>query len=365
MRNTTWVLKYLLLTWITSFLQKIISSVRESLTNNLVLTHLSQHKSIIESYPNSTSSAAVLLLAVSGGCDSVALFHSVLALTRQPTSHDNYNDARLSKQDNTRKVRARCLYLDSDDGKSLLRIPCELYVAHFNHEQRGENSDEDEALVRSLCNEANVPFYCYSWSDMTNDGSSVATTNLSTFSQDVARKWRRSQMIDLLTSLVNDTNYNNSKANRWGAILTAHHRDDAEETVLLKLLRGAHITNLSGMEERSEGFELNAPNNNHTIGYFAKPLLGVRKGDILDYLTRHGYAWREDESNSKNKYKRNMVRNQLIPLLCEIAGGEDALHVSCYMNDLNIVLNSPLCQPRFCRKDFTTWSNKARSYHLI
>ena len=282
-----------------------------------------------ESYPHSRNSTAVLLLAVSGGCDSVALFHSVLALTRQPASHVNHNNTRLCKQDNTRKEIARCLYLDSDDGTSLLRIPCELYVAHFNHEQRGENSDEDEALVRSLCNKANVPFYCYSWSDVTNDdNSSLATTNL-TFSQDVARKWRRRQMIDLLTSLLNDPNHDNAKANRWGAILTAHHRDDAEETILLKLLRGAHITNLSGMEDRSEGFKLDAPDNIHTIGYFAKPLLGVRKSDIFDYLISHGYAWREDESNSESKYKRNKVRNQLIPLLCEIAGGEDALHVSC------------------------------------
>ena len=38
-------------------------------------------------------------------------------------------------------------------------------------------------------------------------------------------------MIDLLTSLLYDPNYDNAKANRWGAILTAHHRDDAEETI--------------------------------------------------------------------------------------------------------------------------------------
>ena len=276
----------------------------------MVKPHLDGFKSREED-KSSAQSTLVLLLGVSGGCDSVALFHSVLGLTTSREDED--------------MLTTRYLHLETEDDASLYNIACELHVAHFNHQQRGKNSDADEALVQRLCSESAVTFHSYSWSQMNNDISN----DESTFSQDIARKWRRTQMVELLRTLVagpNKTSSNNSY--RWGAILTAHRRDDADETILLKLLRGAHLTNLSGMEDRSDGFELDAEGNCGSIGYFAKPLLGVRKIDIVDYLEANRFDWREDESNSENKYKRNKVRNQLMPLLSEIAGGEDALHVS-------------------------------------
>lgn len=272
--------------------------------------------------PIQVNSTVVLVVACSGGCDSVALFHSVLALTRPEEMGSSTPN--------------RYLYLDSDGravsnysetSEKSLRIPCELHVAHFNHEQRGDNSDQDEALVRKLCRDANVPIHCYSWSEVSN-GDSIGSASPSTFSQDVARRWRRRNLTELLSSLVTRScsSSTESISQRWGAILTAHHRDDAEETILLKLLRGAHLTNLSGMDDRSDGFELDKSGNG-CLGYFAKPMLGVRKRDIVQYLITHGLKWREDESNSENKYKRNKVRNQVIPLLNEIAGGEEALQV--------------------------------------
>merc|ERR1719401_150668 len=129
---------------------------------------------------------------------------------------------------------------------------------------------------------------------------------------------------------------------RWGAILTAHHRDDADETILLKLLRGSHLTNLHSMDERSDGFDLRlihnaakdhaavahdvdaSPKSSH-LGYFAKPMLKIRKNDIKEHLMSNSMEWREDESNRSTKYKRNKIRNQLMPLLSEIVGGESAL----------------------------------------
>ena len=290
--------------------KKIVSSVQESLRSNLILPHLAQYG----------PSTLILLLAISGGCDSVALFHSLLTLTR------------LEITELTPAIRY--LHLDPKDaiqsnsssGNAALSVPCELHVVHFNHEQRGENSDKDEALVKNLCAEAQVPFHRYLWSERINDNS-IDATNSSTFSQDVARKWRREQMTELLTSLVTRSNCDSTPC-MSGAILTAHHRDDAEETILLKLLRGSHLTKLSGMEDVSNGFVLNSAGTDDSIGYFAKPLLAVRKKDILDYLIKHGFEWRDDESNKENKYKRNKVRNQLIPLLSDLAGGEDAFQVS-------------------------------------
>ncbi len=262
----------------------------------------------------------MLLLAVSGGSDSVALLHAVNALLRK--EHDD------STHDTT-----TCLTLDSDSDDGVKEVQCELHVAHFNHEQRGDSSDGDEAFVKRLCAERDIPFHNYFWSSEESDSSKVEqndenTMNSISFSQDVARQWRRRKLRDLLSDLVLQTNDTTIKCdiNRWGAILTAHHGDDSDETILLKLLRGSHLSNLRGIEARSEKFDLTTDLSPSTgVGYFAKPMLQLRKNDITKFLESNALEWREDESNATNKYKRNKVRNELIPLMRELAGGEQAL----------------------------------------
>jgi tRNA(Ile)-lysidine synthase TilS/MesJ len=60
--------------------------------------------------------------------------------------------------------------------------------------------------------------------------------------------------------------------------------------------------------------EENDTSNNTTL-LLVRPLLSLRKQDLYyDYLKSNNYTWREDESNAENKYQRNKVRNQLIPL---------------------------------------------------
>ena len=78
---------------------------------------------------------------------------------------------------------------------------------------------------------------------------------------------------------------------------------------ILKMLRGVHLTNLVGMEPIVMGTK-EMPN-----AIIARPLLNARKTDIVDFLTLNQLEWREDESNASNKYLRNRVRNELIPLV--------------------------------------------------
>ena len=99
-------------------------------------------------------------------------------------------------------------------------------------------------------------------------------------------------------------------------VLTAYHKDDAEETTLLKLLRGVHIANVVGMEVLRPAYE--ADNDDGGGGgegeervYFAKPMLGVRKSEIVEFMVEKGLEWREDESNGSDKYLRNRVRNEV------------------------------------------------------
>lgn len=56
-----------------------------------------------------------------------------------------------------------------------------------------------------------------------------------------------------------------------------------------------------------------------------KPLLPLKKSQLVEYMTEKGLNWMEDNSNEKRDYKRNRIRLDLVPLLEDLSGGEDAL----------------------------------------
>jgi tRNA(Ile)-lysidine synthase len=223
-----------------------------------------------------------ILLSVSGGCDSIALFYSILELVEQNKDGSFY----ISFHDNH-------------------HIQCEIHVVHFDHGQRGESSQGDRLYVEQICKQYGIPFHAYFWNDENHGG---ALSNSAQFSQERARNWRIYETQLLMERI--------KRQKETGIIVTAHHRDDVEETVLMKMLRGVHITNISGMDvlrQAKEGI------------YFVKPLLNVRKKDLEGFLLQKEVSWREDESNTSNKYLRNRVRNELIPLLHDIIGGQEIL----------------------------------------
>eukprot|EP00550_Attheya_septentrionalis_P007290 CAMPEP_0198291730 /NCGR_PEP_ID=MMETSP1449-20131203/9163_1 /TAXON_ID=420275 /ORGANISM="Attheya septentrionalis, Strain CCMP2084" /LENGTH=658 /DNA_ID=CAMNT_0043990409 /DNA_START=377 /DNA_END=2353 /DNA_ORIENTATION=- len=252
-----------------------------------------------------TQQSAVFVVAVSGGCDSMALLHALVQLLqqREPTSEGNNDNVESPFQ-------LPC------SGRT---VPCELHVVHFDHEQRGLESDGDRLLVEKTCQEYGLPFYCHYW--RTHDAALISSTGNNAspkFSQDLARTWRQHHLIQLLNELTKtpatqSLERTNVKA---GVILTAHHADDHYETMLLKLLRGTHITHLSGMDMVTV----------HEGGcLFAKPLLKIPKCTLEEFLSSQGLAWRTDASNASNKYLRNRVRNELLPLMSDMAGGSDNL----------------------------------------
>jgi tRNA(Ile)-lysidine synthase len=85
------------------------------------------------------------------------------------------------------------------------------------------------------------------------------------------------------------------------AVAVAHTRDDQAETLLLRLLRGSGSRGLAGMRPR--------------VGDVIRPLLGVSRAQVLDYLAARGLAWREDPSNADPAFLRNRVRHELLPYL--------------------------------------------------
>jgi len=88
-------------------------------------------------------------------------------------------------------------------------------------------------------------------------------------------------------------------------LLTAHHAQDQAETVLLKLMRGTGIKGLCGIEKLRKFAQ----------GYIARPLLEYSPKVLKDYLVSNNFSWIEDASNLDNRYKRNFIRNEIIPQL--------------------------------------------------
>jgi tRNA(Ile)-lysidine synthase len=90
-------------------------------------------------------------------------------------------------------------------------------------------------------------------------------------------------------------------------LLGAQHRDDQAETLLFRLLRGAGVRGLAAMPvSRSLG-----------RGTLLRPLLGCSRAELHAYAQSHGLAWVEDPSNVDERFSRNFLRRQVMPLLAE------------------------------------------------
>ncbi|HEU4516803.1 MAG TPA: tRNA lysidine(34) synthetase TilS [Steroidobacteraceae bacterium] len=90
-------------------------------------------------------------------------------------------------------------------------------------------------------------------------------------------------------------------------LLTAQHRDDQLETVLIQLLRGAGVTGLAAMPART-GF---GP------GWQLRPLLDVDRAEIRAYAAQHGIAWHDDPMNADARFDRGWLRARVLPAIRE------------------------------------------------
>jgi tRNA(Ile)-lysidine synthase len=193
-------------------------------------------------------------VAVSGGADSVALLR---------------------------------LLLDLRDELGLV-----LSIVHFNHQLRGAESDADEHFVADLANHHHLEFHRSS-----GDVRSYALQQHLSI-EAAARELR----YEFFHTLLGDS---------LDSISTAHTLDDQSETVLMRLIRGAGTRGLSGIHPRVQVEDAEG----EICGEIVRPLLGVRRRDLTDYLQFIGQAWREDSSNLETRHLRNRVRHVLMPVL--------------------------------------------------
>lgn len=161
-----------------------------------------------------------------------------------------------------------------------------LVVAHFDHGLRGDASLGDADFVARLADELGLKCVISS-----GDGERTDEAHL--------RQARR----DFLSQTANDSGC------RYVAL--AHSRDDNVETVLHHLFRGTGPAGLAGISAHRAFGEIDQQRDLVLI----RPLLSVSRTLIRDAMRVRGFPWREDSSNQDEGYRRNWIRNKLIPLI--------------------------------------------------
>lgn len=155
-------------------------------------------------------------------------------------------------------------------------------AAHFHHGIRAA-SDQEEAFVRAWCADHRVPLY------VGHGDVPGAAAQREQGVEETARALRYEFL------------YHTARKEGYTRIATGHHAGDQAETVLMHLIRGSGLRGLRGIQPQQ--------------GMLIRPMLGVTRGQVEEYLQRRHVPHVEDESNADPAYTRNRVRHEVLPLL--------------------------------------------------
>lgn len=154
------------------------------------------------------------------------------------------------------------------------KLQITLKAAHFNHGLRGAESDRDETFVREFCARYNISL-------------SVGRENVTAGERGLEASAR-------------DARYAFLKAFP-GKVATAHTADDNAETVLMHMLRGSGLRGLGGITP--------------VRGNLIRPMLGVTRQEVLDFLLEYHLSFVQDSSNDTDQFLRNRIRHHVMPYL--------------------------------------------------
>lgn len=170
------------------------------------------------------------------------------------------------------------------DSMCLLNVLSELNLnliaIHLNHNWRGKESKKEEENCKYYCDKKGIKFYSET---LTEDIQKTET----------AAREARYKFFEKCTKLFNTD-----------IVFTAHNANDNAETVLYRLAKGTGTKGLCGIAEKRD--------------IFYRPLLKVKREDIENYCRKSSLTPNNDSSNSNVKYKRNLIRKEILPQLCKI-----------------------------------------------
>ncbi len=200
-----------------------------------------------------------VLLGVSGGPDSVALFHLMLGLREE--------------------------------------LGLRMAVAHLIHGLRGDEAREDARFVAHLADQWAIPFYLKEV-DLPRVKLARGKGNMEALG--------RKERYDFFAHVAENCTLNK--------VATAHTRDDQAETVVMWFLRGSGRRGLSGI---SPVRHLNGEGTGTSDLLLVRPLIEASRQEILAYLVDRNFDYRTDSTNLDCRLLRNWTRHQLLPQLRE------------------------------------------------
>jgi tRNA(Ile)-lysidine synthase len=175
------------------------------------------------------------------------------------------------------------------------RLNLALHVAHLDHNLRSDSA-QDAASVAAIAQKLGLP--CHS-----ARLEAGALDNLPGGMEAAARQARY--------RFLGNVAINVTPSDQVPLVAVAHHAEDQAETVLLNLLRGSGLRGLAAMRWHSA-----LPGN--PAVRLVRPLLGVRRSQILEHLQQRGLSWRDDHTNTDLRFARNRLRYAVLPQLAAI-----------------------------------------------
>lgn len=170
-------------------------------------------------------------------------------------------------------------------------------IAHCNFQLRGEESEADEIFVRSLGEKYKVEVKVQRF-----DTEQYAAEHKLSI-QEAARVLRYDWFEELINEKLLAAQPEFLHPDSF-SVLTAHHADDNNETLLMNFFRGTGLHGLTGIPV--------------SYGHIKRPMLSFTKQELLAYAEKHQLQYREDSSNSSSKYTRNFFRNEIIPAISKV-----------------------------------------------
>lgn len=175
----------------------------------------------------------------------------------------------------------------------LIKLEYGIELAHMNYGLRGEESDRDEAFVRQLALEWKLPLHVKKIDAA--ESSVKEVRNIQEWARELRYQWFQ-EIIQEEKPI--------RKGRPGSYIVVAHHATDQAETILQNLVRGSGLNGIKGMLPKRK--------------LVCRPLLFAEREELEQYAKEEQLNWVEDSSNATDKYNRNKIRQQLLPLIKEI-----------------------------------------------
>jgi len=184
-------------------------------------------------------------------------------------------------------------------------------IAHCNFQLRGEESERDEKFVRHLAEKYKVEVKVKKFD--TEKFAEEKKISIQEAARDLRYRW--------FFQLWNKENFNDTLTDDLESIpgwhtggpfkfvLTAHHADDNIETVMMNFLRGTGLHGLTGIP-------ISGPST--ALAYIKRPLLPFSKKDLIAFANENNLEFVEDSSNLTTKYTRNLFRHEIIPAISKV-----------------------------------------------